>query len=298
VRKVVLVVNPFASRVTQAKLTAVQAELAHVGETQVLMTERPGHATELVAEACSGGAEAVLVFSGDGGFNEALNGLEADIPIGFLPGGGTSVLSRALGLPADPVRAARRIADAIEQQRTRRITVGRVNGRRFAFGAGIGLDAEAVRRVDRMGRTDEGKRPGDFAFALAIVRSLAVSRGHMEPRLEVKGYGRAAFVIIANGSPYTYAKRIPLPIAPEAQFELGLDLVAPVRLRRRSLLNTATSVLTGRVQNRGAVLYGHDLDRLEIVCDQPMPLHADGEDLGDVVEAEFETERGAISVLV
>jgi diacylglycerol kinase family enzyme len=298
VPKLVLVVNPFASRVTQAKLAAVQQELARVGETQVVLTERPGHATELVAEASSVGTDAVLVFSGDGGFNEALNGLGADVPIGFLPGGGTSVLSRALGLPADPVKAARQIGEAIEQQRMRRITVGRVNGRRFAFGAGIGLDAEAVRRVDKMGRTDEGRRPGDLAFALAIVRALAVSRGHMEPRLEVKGVGRAAFVIIANGTPYTYAKRIPLPIAPEAQFELGLDLVAPVRLRRRSLLNTAGSVLTGRVQNRGAVLYGHDLDRLEIVCDEPMPLHADGEDLGDVREAEIVAERGAVSVLV
>jgi diacylglycerol kinase family enzyme len=298
VPKLVLVVNPFASRVTQAKLAAVHEVLAGVGETQVLMTERPGHATELVAEACSAGVDAVLVFSGDGGFNEALNGLEADIPIGFLPGGGTSVLSRALGLPADPVRAARQLGEAIEQQRTRRITVGRVNGRRFAFGAGIGLDAEAVRRVDRMGRTDEGRRPGDLAFALAIVRALAVTRGHMEPRLEIKGIGRAAFAIIANGTPYTYAKRIPLPIAPEAQFELGLDLVAPVRLRRRSLLNTATSVLTGRVQNRGAVLYGHDIDRLEVVCDEPMPLHADGEDLGDVEEVVIEAERNAVSVLV
>ena len=195
----VLVVNPFASRVTQAKLIAVQEELARVAEPRILLTERPGHATELVHGACRAGADAVVVFSGDGGFNEALNGLDRDIPIGFLPGGGTSVLSRALGLPPDPVKAAQQIADAMKAERTRRITVGRVNGRRFAFGAGIGLDAEAVRLVDRMGRTDEGKRPGDLAFALAILRRLAATRGHMEPCLEVKGFGRAAFAIIANG---------------------------------------------------------------------------------------------------
>ena len=144
-----------------------------------------------------------------------------------------------------------------------------MNGRRFAFGAGVGLDAEAVRRVDRMGRTDEGKRPGDLAFALAVVRSLAARRGHMEPILEVKGLGRAAFALIANGSPYTYAKRLPLPIAPEAQFELGLDVVAPVRVRRRSLVPTALSILAGRGANRRDTLYGHDLDRVEIVCDRP-----------------------------
>lgn len=291
----VLVVNPFASRVTEAKLAAVQDELARVSDLSILLTERRGHAVELVAEA-SRSSDVVLVYSGDGGFNEALNGLDTDIPIGFLPGGGTSVLSRALGLPADPIVAARRLADAIEKSRTRRITLGRVNGRRFAFSAGIGLDAEAVRRVDALGRAEDGRRPGDVAFALAVLRSLASYRGHMEPQLEVKGFGRAAFALVANGSPYTYAKRVPLPIAPEAQFELGLDLVAPVRVRRRTLVPTALSILLGHARNN-KTLYGHDLDRLEVVCDRPMALHADGEDLGDVTEATFEAERGAVSVL-
>jgi len=294
----VLVVNPFATRVTQAKLADVQAELSRTVDLTVVLTEHPGHATDLVRTACADGCDAVFVFSGDGGFNEALNGLASGIPIGFLPGGGTSVLSRALGLPPEPVAAARHLAEAMALGRTRKITLGRVNGRRFAFGAGVGLDAEAVRRVDRMGRTDEGKRPGDLAFALAVLRSLAAQRGHMEPVLEVKGLGRAAFALVANGSPYTYAKRLPLPIAPEAQFELGLDVVAPVRVRRRTLVPTALSILAGRAANRRGTLYGHDLDRVEIVCDHPMALHADGEDLGDVLEALFETERGAVSVVV
>jgi diacylglycerol kinase family enzyme len=294
----VLVVNPFASRVTDERLARVQSVLAQVLDVTVAMTERPGHATEIVSRIGPEETDAVLVFSGDGGFNEALNGLHADLPIGFLPGGGTSVLSRALGLSANPVVAARQVLEALQQRRTRRITLGRVNGRRFAFNAGIGLDAEAVRRVDAMGRSADGKRPGDFAFALAVMRSLAAHRGHIEPTLEVKGFGRAAFALVANGSPYTYARRVPLPIAPEAQFELGLDLVAPVRVRRRSLVHTAFAILAGHARNGHSVLYGHDLDRLEIVCDGPTPVHADGEDLGDVEEALIEAERGAVSVLV
>ena len=55
---------------------AGRAELARVAELDVVLTERPGHATELVTEAGRAGADAVVVFSGDGGFNEALNGLE------------------------------------------------------------------------------------------------------------------------------------------------------------------------------------------------------------------------------
>ena len=295
--KVALVVNPFATRVSEERLAEVRAELERVAELEVFPTERPGHATELVTGACRDGAEAVVVFSGDGGFNEALNGLESDVPVGFLPGGGTSVLSRALGLPADPVAAARAVAEALAAGRTRRITVGRVNGRRFAFGAGVGLDAEAVRRVDALGRTPDGKRPGDLAFAVAIVRALAAQRGHLEPQFEIAGLGRAALAFVANGSPYTYAKGVPLPIAREARFELGLDLVAPIRLRRRTLVGTALRVLTGRVRH-GPYLYGHDLDRIEVSCDSPLPLHADGEDLGDVEQAVFEAERDAVSVLV
>jgi diacylglycerol kinase family enzyme len=293
----VLVVNPFATRVSEERLARVRQELERAADLDVVFTEHPGHATELVSEAVGGGAEAVVVFSGDGGFNEALNGLERDVPIGFLPGGGTSVLSRALGLPADPVEAARTVSGALVDGRTRRITVGRVNGRRFAFGAGIGLDAEAVRRVDALGRGADGKRPGDLAFAVAIVRALAAHRGHLESQLEVVGVGRAALAFVANGSPYTYAKRLPLPIAPEARFELGLDLVAPIRVRRRTLVGTSLRILTGRVR-RGPYLYGHDLDRVEIVCDHPMPLHSDGEDLGDVERVVFEAERAAVSVLV
>jgi diacylglycerol kinase family enzyme len=46
------------------------------------------------------------------------------------------------------------------------------------------------------------------------------------------------------------------------------------------------------------VLTGHDLDRIVVRCDVPLPLQADGEDLGDVSEATFEAVRDAVSVLV
>ena len=44
------------------------------------------------------------------------------------------------------------------------------------------------------------------------------------------------------------------------------------------------------------MLTGHDLDRIEVHCDVPLPLQADGEDLGDVREAVFEAERDAVTV--
>jgi len=293
--EVVLIVNPYASAVSEGRVRAVQAELERVARVRTLLTERPGHGTELAA----GGGDAVVVFSGDGGINEVLNGAPPGVPLGFLPGGGANVLARALGLPRDPAAAARRVAGALESGSTRTISVGRVNGRRFAFSAGIGLDAELVRRVDALGRRDDGKRPGDIAFVKSAVRLVAEHRLRFEPELEVQGRGRAAFALVANGDPYTYAGSIPIRVAPEARFELGLDLVAPKRVRAVTLPRLLRYVLTGRGQARSReLLYGHDLDRIEIVCDRPLPLQADGEDLGDVEHAVFEAERGALAVLV
>jgi diacylglycerol kinase family enzyme len=296
-RRAVLVVNPFASQVTDERVEAVRAELERGASVETLFTERPGHAVELVEAVTD--ADAIFVFSGDGGFNEALNGADGRVPLGFVPGGGTSVMPRVLGLPRDPVAAARRLGEALAAGRTRRISVGRANGRRFGFSCGVGFDAEVVRRVDALGRSHEGRRPGDLAFAREVVRMLLERRGRLDPALEVRGVGRAAFAILANSDPYTYAGSLPLHAAPLARLEDGLDLVAPVRLRPGSIARVAGHLLRGRGLERArGVLYRHDLDRVEIVCDRPLALHVDGEDLGDVDRLEAVCERAAVTVLV
>src|SRR5215211_2071653 len=89
----VLIANPAASRVTEARLAAVAEALAPV---DVLRTERLGHGVDLAREA---GAAELFVLGGDGSFNEALNGCADGAVLGFLPAGGTNVLPRALGLP-------------------------------------------------------------------------------------------------------------------------------------------------------------------------------------------------------
>lgn len=297
-RHAVLIVNPFASGVTEARVRAVEREFARAAELETLLTQRPGHATQLARRA-GGGRDAILVFSGDGGFNEVLNGADGAIPLGFLPGGGTNVLPRALGLPRHPAAAARRLAEALAAGRTRRISLGRVNGRRFGFTAGVGLDAELVRRVNARGRARGGRRPGDLHFAWTTARLLAERHARFDPALEVKGLGRAAFALVANVDPYSYAGPLAVHVAPEARFDLGLDVVAPVSIRARSLPRLLAYTLLGRGQtNAPDILYGHDLDRIEVACDVPMPLQADGEDLGDVRHVVFEAERDAVSVLV
>jgi diacylglycerol kinase family enzyme len=295
--RIAFIVNRKATRVTGAGVDGVEAALSRVASVTTFETRAARDAIALAREACDT-ADAIVVYSGDGGYNEVLNGLERDIPVGFVPGGGTSVLPRALGLPRDPVAAATQIAQALIEKRVRRISLGSVNGYRFAFEAGIGLDAEVVRRVDRLGRDETGRRPGDYAFIRSLVAVIRERRRDLNPVLEIRDLGRAAFVVVCNGDPSTFAGPVPLRFAPAARFELGLDLTAPVHLRRRSIVRLAMTMLTGHLPRATDALYGHNLDRIEVVCDEPQPLHADGEDLGDVTSAVFECQRSAVSVLV
>lgn len=287
-----LVVNPYASAVSEERLRRVERELARRYQLVTVLTERRGHAVEL-ARAAEG--EALFVFGGDGVVNEVLNGADGRRIVGIVPGGGANVLARALGLPEDPITAARRLLAG----RIRRISLGRVNGRRFGFSSGIGLDAEAVRRVDALGRRGDGRRPGDLAFVWAILRIVGERGFRYQPALEVVGAGPAALFFCSNDAVFTYCGPFPLQVCPQARFELGLDFAAPVRagpLRIARLL--ARAVLGRGLPSVPGVLFGHDLDRVEVRCFSPLPLQADGEDLGDVTEAVFEAERDALSVLV
>jgi len=297
VTRIVLIVNPYSTDVDRDRVEQVETALRAAGEVDRRQTEAPGHATELAADAV-GSADAVVVYSGDGTYNEAVNGAAGRIPFGFVPGGGASVFPRALGLAREPARAAAAIAAALRDGRTRSIALGRVNGRRFLFSAGLGLDAEAVGKVDKRGRRADGRRPGNLVYGLTVVRTLFEHRLHMEPQLEIDGHGRAAFVFVANGHPYTYAGPIPFNLLREAEFELGLDFVAPRAVTPAMVPRLALEMFRGTSASDPAILAGHDLDALTVRCDRPLPLQADGEDLGDVTEAAFAAERGALTVLI
>jgi diacylglycerol kinase family enzyme len=295
-RRVVLIVNPYSSGVTFARVADITAVLARNAEVLVRQTERRGHAIELAAEA-AGAADAVVVFSGDGTYNEAINGAAGRVPFGFVPGGGASVFPRALGMPRDPVEAAARIGRALDAGRTRTIGLGQVNGRRFCFAAGIGLDAEAVRRVEKRGRDRDGRRANNAIFAATVVGVLLESRLRVPAQLELDGFGRAAMLFVANGTPYTYAGSLPVTITGEADFAAGLDFVAPRELSPRLAPSLAYRGFRGTLAHHPNVLAAHDVDELHVRCDRPLPLQADGEDLGDVTEAYFESERAALEVL-
>ena len=226
-----LIVNPVASGVRERSVRAALHALELRCDVELIETERHEHAIELAAEAVESGFDAVGAMGGDGTANEVLNGVRGDASrSACCPPAGTSVLPRALGLPRSIGAAAAQIADALVAGRERRINLGEVNGRRFAFASGVGADAQAVRLVDRAGRP-RGRRPGDAYFAAQIMRTLL--RGDFRgPLLEVSVDGARRGAAAAASSPPTSipgatSGPIALKLAPRATFEGGLDVVVP-----------------------------------------------------------------------
>jgi hypothetical protein len=112
---------------------------------------------------------------------------------------------------------------------------------------------------------------------------------------------RGVSVFVANVHPWSYLGPFALKLAPRATFEGGLDVVVPSDMRRRHLPRYATQLLvTGSQAYRADRLlaYLHDVDDVRVSCSRPLPLHADGDDLGDVQEVVFGVARNAARILI
>ena len=104
--RVLLIVNPVARTVSKPTLAVIEKALSADFRLEVAETKERGHANELAAQAVEEGIDLVVVFSGDGTINEAVNALAGtETALGIIPGGATNILARALDLPTDPVDA-------------------------------------------------------------------------------------------------------------------------------------------------------------------------------------------------
>ena len=299
-----LIVNPVASGVGERSVrTALRAFEPHC-DVELIETQRRGHAIELAAEAAAASLRRRRRrWAATGRPTRCSTGRAMPCPSACCRGAARTCSPGRSASPREIGSAATQVGEALAQGRERRINLGVVNGRRFAFASGVGADAQAVRLVDSAGRP-KGRRPGDAYFAAQILRTLL--RGeYREPQLDVSEgeqvVARGVSIFVANVHPWSYIGPFPLKLAPLATFEGGLDVVVPSDMRRRHLPRYATQLLvTGSQAHRPDRLlaYLHDVDDMRVACDRPLPVHADGDDLGDVEEIVYGVVRDAARILV
>lgn len=313
--RALLIVNPNATSTTRFRRDVIVRALASEVELEVLQTRYRGHAARLAATARASGRQLVITLGGDGTANEAVNGILGPAPqrghgpdparlpaLAPLPGGSANVLTRALGLPSDPVDAAGQVLQALGDGRHRSIGLGLADGRYFTFNAGVGIDAEVVRAV-------EGRRAGGLPVTPSLYVRMALrqfyrvtDRRHPALTLERPGcpaQGPLFLGFISNTAPWTYLGRRSVTTSPEAGFDTGLDLFA---LRSLSTLATARAVrqmlsAADRPPRGRSVLALHDEDDLTFRAIRPVAVQVDGEYVGERDRVRFQSVPDALRVV-
>jgi len=304
-----LIVNPQATTTTGNSADLVIRSLAGLVDLDVEHTRYRGHARELAAAARG---ELVIVLGGDGAINEAVNGImgrpagaevSGSAPLlAVIPGGGGNVFAQALGLPVDPAAAIARIGEVVKAGRYRTIGLGLAGDRYFTFSAGLGMDAEVVREVERMRAS--GRRQSPALFAWAILRRYSSGTDRRRPTLTLEQDGQPAIpdlfmTAITNRSPWTYVRGRALLPVPNPDFNSGLDVLALRKLRATTIASAIGQMLLIRRRSpRGRhVLTVTGLESLTVRSVRPIAFQVDGDYLGQTEAVKFQFVPHALRVV-
>jgi diacylglycerol kinase family enzyme len=295
--RALLVVNPKATTTSDRGRDVLVRALRSDVDLVVEYTRRRGHAAELAQRAVQERMDLVVTLGGDGTVNEVVNGLLHDGPdekvpaLGVVPGGSTNVFARALGLPRDPVEGTGALLDALDRDRARLVGLGKADGRYFTFCAGFGLDAEVVRKVERLRLRGRVSTPGLYMRTLFSQFFMETDRSVALLTLERPGGaidGDLANAIVQNTAPWTYLGDRPVNPCPEASFETGLDLMALRALHIPSATRALAQILSRRPNPHGRqILRLHDLSAFTLRAARPLAFQVDGDYVGEKSKVTF-----------
>ncbi|MFZ0323650.1 MAG: diacylglycerol kinase family protein [Actinomycetes bacterium] len=243
------------------------------------------HVEELVA-ACSSG-QTVAVLGGDGTLGRAAAGaFRGGAVLAPLPGGRGNDFCRVLGVPRDPVAAARSLRRALP----RRVDTAMAGHRMFVCVAHAGFDSVANDIANHV-----PVLRGTPVYLYAALRAVV---GWTPAKFTVDtGGGPRAFpgwsVAVGNAGQYGGGMRI----TPAARIDDGvLDVTVVGDITRPDFLRTLPRVYNGsHVQHpRVTTLTGRSVT---VTADRPFDVYADGELVGPLPMT-MRAMPGALQVLV
>ena len=272
-------------------------------KVDLLETNARHHATELCRSALAAEPDLIASFGGDGTMNEVVNGLiGSSIPLTCIPVGATNVFCKMVGIPCDPREAMLSLAQGPQRRRRQRIDVGLLNGRRFVLSAGVGVDAEVVRRVES--RRGLPTRLRSLYYVLSAAQAGLGRHGGRSASLEIAANGRTlrgSSVFLQNGPHYTFFGRRAIDVADGSRFDDGgLSGGVLRRAKRRDVPGLLWRAFTRRptIAEHAQVESFRAEPRLRISSAdwQPVAAHVDGEFVGRLANAAIGIEPRALVI--
>jgi diacylglycerol kinase (ATP) len=288
---VAVLVSPGAGRGRARRVAdGVLAALRDGGLSPVVLaTGSRSDAEKRAADAVADGAAAVVAVGGDGAVHAALQAVAGTAtPLAVVPAGTGNDLALALGVPRDPVAAARAAAEDLAAGRTRTVDAGRTGGRWWATVLCCGFDSGVSDRANRL-RWPRGPRRYD----VAILAELARHRPR-ELTLVLDGETRTVpvtLVAVGNTSWYGAGMRI-CPGADPADGRFDVTVVGP--LSRVELVRARPMLTEGSHVGHPAVTV-HRAARVEL-SGEGVSTWADGEPVAPL-PAVAECVPGALTVV-
>jgi YegS/Rv2252/BmrU family lipid kinase len=290
-----IIVNPSSGSVHGAAgLSELRETVAWLGAhglpTELCLTDGPGSAQSLAEQAVAAGMRMVIAAGGDGTINEVIQVLAGHTTaLGVLPVGTINVWAREAGIPLTIAEARRVLVEGVQ----RRIDLGRAGTRYFLLMAGIGIDAEAARRVERRFLKRLGLKVLDY---IATGGYLGVTQRPVKVWTRSgtrKRSHHAVQIMIGNtrlfGGAFTFTQKA---IADDGW--LDVVFVGGHRIRQRAQVLIRAAL---RRPSLGPHAYYEQVRTIRLESAVPMPVQVDGEVIG-TLPMTFAVVPRALAVVV
>jgi YegS/Rv2252/BmrU family lipid kinase len=290
--RVFVVLNPMAGSANAADVR--QALEKHLGELiQTDIYETTGHedVVAIVRAELTNSPSVVVAAGGDGTISDVAEALiGADVRLGIIPVGTANIFARELGIPLD-LEDACALLDS--QPNTTSIDAMKVGDQYFVLQIGIGIDSLMIRDTDRQSK----RRFGRAAYLWTAFTRLI---GYQPVRFTIVADGkrvrpRASQVLIANGG---VLGAPPFRWGPNIRPDDGKIDVCIVGARTAlDYMGLIWHTIVGQQRRDRNVRYLTAERSIAISADQPLPIQADGEIIGDT-PIQIEVVPNALKVIV
>ena len=146
--KIIFIVNPIAGK---GKGKIIESEIQRFFQSKnvefkILLTEKAGHATDLVKSLIHEKPYSIIACGGDGTINEVAQALVGtEILLGIIPIGSGNGLASNLNIPKCTEKAFEIICEA----KAMKIDAGKLNNHFFFSNIGFGIDADVINNYSK-----------------------------------------------------------------------------------------------------------------------------------------------------